>query len=199
MAIVKPLQELGRTIEQCAGLDIARQVMAGSETLKDSSKLPKVATWMQGAMERLDSLVDEGTRAQIMIQCGQNCALMNKGVIEKARARRRKYPNDDAYIDAEQQNPPPGSRVVREGDTLYQYYTPRSFTHPMRCYCSLWKGLPADQTTSLTYCHCSQGFVQKVWESVLERPFTVEVVGSCITGEEECKFVLHLEPRPVNS
>lgn len=189
------IEEIGRRIEQQAGPEIARQVMAGSDTIKDSSRPPKVAAWMKGAMERFDTLVDEGTRSQIMIECGYNCALVNKGTIEKTKVRRRKYATEEAFLEAEAQNPPPGTRLVLDGDTLIQYYTPRLFTHPMRCYCSLWRGLPDDQQTSLTYCHCSQGFVQKYWEGVLGRPTPVEVVESCITGAEECKFVIHLKPQ----
>jgi hypothetical protein len=145
-------------------------------------------------MERLDRLTDEETRSQIMIACGYNCALINKGTIEKTKARRRKFDTEEAFIEAEIGNPPPGTRLALEGDTLIQYYTPHQFTHPMRCYCSLWWGLPDGQHTSLTYCHCSQGFVQKYWEGVLGRPTPVEVVESCITGAEECKFVIHLKP-----
>lgn len=191
---VGPIQEIGRTIEQQAGPDVARQVMEGSDAITDSSKPPKVAAWMKGAMERLDTLVNEDTRQQIMIQCGYNCTRVNKGAIEKAQARRRKYPTEDAFLEAEQKNPSAGTRLSRDGDILYQYYTPRSFTHPMRCYCSLWRGLPDDQTTSATYCHCSQGFVQVLWESALGHPVTVDVVESVIAGADECKFVIHLKP-----
>ncbi len=193
--ILGQIEEIKRRVEQQAGPDVARQVMEGIETLKDSSRPPKVAAWMQGAMERLDRLTDAATRSQIMIECGYNCALVNHGTIEKTKARRRKFATEEAFLEAEAQTPPPGTRLVREGDTLIQYYTPHQFTHPMRCYCSLWRGLPDDQNTSLTYCHCSQGFVEKYWEAVLGRPTPVEVVESCLTGAEECKFVIQLKPQ----
>jgi len=192
--ILGQIEEIRRRIEAQAGPEVTRQVMEGIETLKDSSRPPKVAAWMQGAIERLDRLADEETRSQIMIECGYNCALINKGTIEKTKVRRRKFATEEAFLEAEALNPPPGTRLVRDGDTLIQYYTPHQFTHPMRCYCSLWRGLPDDQNTSPTYCHCSQGFVQKYWEGVLGRPVPVEVVESCLTGAAECKFVIQLKP-----
>lgn len=187
-----PIREIGENVERFAGADAREQVMEGSERIGDSSKPEKVALWTKGAMERLDALVDEGTRNQIMVQCGYNCAMMNKGPIEKAKARRRKYATVDEFLEAEQRKPPAGTRLVREGDVLYQFYTPHSYTHPMRCYCSLLRGLPEEETASLTYCQCSRGFVQKYWESVLERPVEVEILESCVSGAQECKFVIHL-------
>lgn len=189
---VAQIQEIGQTVERLAGEEIAQQVMAGSEAIKASTKPPKVAAWVKGAMERLDTLTAEPVRAQIMIECGYNCAIANGGVIQRAQARRRKFATNEAFLEAEQQNPPAGTRLVLDGNTLYQYYMPRAFRHPMRCYCSLLRGLPDDQTTSLTYCYCSQGFVQKYWEGVLEQPVSVEIVESAVSGADECKFVIHL-------
>jgi hypothetical protein len=184
--------EIGENVECLAGEDVRKKVMLGSEQIIASSKPEKVAEWVKCAMERLDSLVDVDTRNQIMMHCGANCARANKSPIEKARARRKKHKTEDAFLDAEQQNPPAGTRLTREGNVLYQFYTPRSFTRPMRCYCSLLRGLPDGETVSPTYCQCSRGFVRKYWESVLERPVSVDLVRSCVSGAEECEFIIRL-------
>jgi len=60
----------------------------------------------------------------------------------------------------------------------------------MRCYCSLFRGLPDNETVSSTYCYCSKGFVKRFWEDVLERPVQVDIVQSAISGASECKFVI---------
>jgi hypothetical protein len=186
------IREIEGNVERFAGADVREQVMEGSEGITDSSKPAKVALWVKDAVERLDALVDEGTRNQIMMQCGYNCAMMNSGPIERAKARRRKHVTVDEFLEAEQRKPPAGTRLVREGDVLYQFYTPHSYTHPMRCYCSLLRGLPEGETASLTYCQCSRGFVQKYWEGVLERPVEVEILESSVSGAQECKFVIRL-------
>jgi hypothetical protein len=100
--------------------------------------------------------------------------------------------NADEFLEAEQKKPMTGTRLVREGNVLYQFYTPRAFTRPMRCYCGLLRGLPDGATVSKTYCHCSKGFVKKFWESVLERPVKVELIQSAVSGADECKFAIHL-------
>jgi hypothetical protein len=186
------LDTIQENIEALAGEATGQAVMQGREALKDSSKPEKVAAWMQGAMARLDGLVDAEARGAIMTHCGHNCARINASAIQRGVKRRAKYPTLEAYLAAEEADPSAGTRLERAGDVIYQYYTPRAFTHPMRCYCSLWRGLPDDQTTSLTYCQCSRGFVEKFWEAVVGAPVRVELLASAISGADECKFAIHL-------
>ncbi len=187
------IKEIGGNVERFAGKRVREKVMEGSEqiTSRGASK-GKTAEWVKGAMEKLDELVDEKTRFQIMENCGYKCSMINNGVIERAKARRKKYRSMDDFLMAEQKHPITGTRLERIGNTLYQYYTPQSFTRPMRCYCALLRGLPADEKVSITYCHCSQGFVGKLWEKVLERPVKVDLIQSVVTGAHECKFEVHI-------
>jgi hypothetical protein len=186
------IREIGANVERVAGEKVRQEVLAGSERLTASSRPEEVARWVQGAMERLDALVDPEARNQIMLACGHNCARVNKRPLEQARARRARYASLDEFLAAEQRKSPAGMRLVREGDVVYQFYTPQTFSRPMRCYCSLLRGLPADETVSLTYCQCSRGFMQEYWEGILERPVQVDLVESCMSGAAECKFVIHL-------
>jgi len=186
------IKELGRNLDRFAGETISKKVMEGSEKITASSGKKEVAEWVKGAMDRLDKLVDEKTRIQVMENCGYNCALVNKRMIEKAKARRKKYKTTGEFLEAEQRNPMKGTKLLREGNILYQSYTPQLFTKLMRCYCSLLRGLPADEKISLTYCHCSKGFVKKFWENVLEKPVKVELIQSVVSGAPECKFAIHM-------
>jgi len=85
-----------------------------------------------------------------------------------------------------------GTRLERQGNIVYQFYTPQSYTRPVRCYCGLLRGLPDDETVSLTYCHCSKGFVERVWEAVVGRHVKVELLQSVVHRDKECKFAIHL-------
>jgi len=189
---VSQIIEIGESVECLAGRDVRKKVMQNGARITASTKPEKVSEWVKGAMERLDSLVDPDTRNKIMMHCGANCAAANKRMVGAARARRKKHKTVDAFLDAEQKHPPAGTRLVREGGALRQFYTPRSFTRPMRCYCSLLRGLPESEAVSSTYCQCSRGFVRKYWESVLERPVSVDLVKSCVSGADECEFLIRL-------
>lgn len=179
-------------LEQFVGKSISLKVMEGSEQITEKTDKKKVAKLIKDAMERLDALVDEETRVRVMQNCGYNCAKKNGKVIERAVARRKKYACMDDFLEAEVQNPMKGTKLAREGGIIYQFYTLQTFSRPMRCYCSLFRGLAAEDTVSLTYCNCSKGFVEKYWEAVLQKPVKVDLLQSAISGAKECKFAIHL-------
>lgn len=182
------LVALGKIIEQAAGEEVAKKVMEGSESILEKTDAKKKASWMKGAIEKLDKLLDEATRFRIMENCGYNCARINKRAIKEAVTRRKKFKTADEFIEAEQKNPTKGTRLSREGNVLYQYYTPQSYG--VRCYCEMVAA--AEGKVSPTYCHCSKGFVKTLWEAVLERPVDVEFIQSVISGANECKFAIHI-------
>jgi hypothetical protein len=186
------LKAMDRCIANLAGERIAENVMEGREQISRTTDKKRMAEWVKNAIGKLDASVDEKTKFQIMESCGRNCAEVNKSVIERAKARRRKHKSVEEFLKAEQEKPAKGTRLVREDDVLYQVYTPHAFTRPMRCYCSLLRGLPVGEKTSRTYCHCAKGFVRKLWEDVLERPVKVDLVQSAMSGADECKFAIHL-------
>jgi hypothetical protein len=185
-----------KSIEHCidlfSGEAIRKSVMEGSNKITEKTDRKKIALFVEKAMERLDATVDEETRFKIMENCGYACAEVNRKSVERFAARRRKFKTLDEFLEAEQRKPSIGTRLERHGDIVYQFYTPQSFTRPVRCYCGLLGGLPADEKVSLTYCHCSKGFVEKVWEAILGKPVKVELLQSVISGAKECKFVVHL-------
>lgn len=188
---IEPIKEIERNIGRIAGEEERERVMEGFEGLSGASR-EAVARWVKGAMDRLDSIVDEETRTRIMVSCGHSCAAMNSSVIDDAKARRKRYDSIDDFLDAEMLNPERGTRLAREGSVLIQYYAPHTYAEGVRCYCSLVSALPADETISLTYCNCAKGFVERFWEGVLERPVSVELVRSRMSGAEECEFTIFL-------
>jgi hypothetical protein len=181
-----------KNVEHYAGKDVSKKVMEGSEEITEKTDKKKIALWTKGAMDRLDASVDKPTRIKIMNNCGANCAEINKRVIEKAVARRKKFQTNEAFLKAEQEKPQKGTKLVWDGRQLFQIYTPQAFSHPMRCYCGLIRALPTDIQMSSAYCHCAEGFVKKYWETVLEQPVAVRVVESAVSGASDCKFEIRL-------
>jgi len=192
MAKLGVLIAMENCLVQVVGKSVAAKVMEGSEQITEKTDKKKVAQWAKEAMERLDASVDEKSRMRVMQNCGYNCAKKNHMVIERALKRRRKYASTDDFLEAEQKNPMKGTKLTREGGILYQSYTPQAFATPMRCYCSLFRGFPTEDTVSLTYCNCSRGFVEKYWEALLQNPVKVDLLQSAISGAKECKFTIHL-------
>jgi hypothetical protein len=63
------LSKLSQCLDELAGEEIRKGVMAGSERLSAHSNREHVIAWSQQAMEKLDSLVDRNKRKLIMTGC----------------------------------------------------------------------------------------------------------------------------------
>lgn len=63
------LAKFARGLDQHAGETIRQEVMQGSEGLSSASSRAEVIRWSQGAMERLQALVDEEAGRAIMAGC----------------------------------------------------------------------------------------------------------------------------------
>lgn len=185
------LTALRENLERFTGPEVREQVMQGSQEITTSTNPVKIARWMKNAVEKLEELVDEETCSQVLLYCGYHCAKVHK-IASQARKHRRKYPALEEYLEAGLCNPARGTRMERQGDIIYQYYTPQSLSRPVRCYCSLLRKLPEGENAPLAFCQCSRGFAQKVWEAVLGRPVQIEILESCAAGARECKFAIHL-------
>lgn len=189
---LRAIDNLRRSLERSETDEVREKVLKGSERLDEGADPAQVARWVQGAMKRLDDAVGKRARSRIMEECGAACAQANHGTIDRVIAKRKKYGNLEEFLEAEKDTLLPGMRLEKKGRSLYQYYMPRSFGRAGRCFCSLISGLPPDQTISPTYCQCSKGFAQKMWERVLGRPVKIEVLETVLTGAAECKFRVYL-------
>lgn len=63
------LEKFSRCLGAVAGDDIREEVMKGSEGLSGGSDREEVFEWTRGAMEKLDSLLDEEKRRDVMAGC----------------------------------------------------------------------------------------------------------------------------------
>lgn len=63
------LAKLHRGLREKAGQEVADAVLEGAEGLSSESEGLEVIEWTCGAMERLDNLLDEGTRNEVLADC----------------------------------------------------------------------------------------------------------------------------------
>jgi hypothetical protein len=185
------IKQFGMTISEYASDEVRSQVFEGSERLNKCSRT-EISTWLRGAMERFDRLVDEKIRYKIMEDCGHNCAAVNKRTMDQMRRKREEFGSLEEFIDYEVRNPSKIQRIERDGGHIFQVYSPKDFGKGWRCFCALWSEMPTEEETSTTWCQCSRAFVQKVWEMYTGKPVRVELVESSISGATECIFEIHL-------
>ena len=78
------LNKLSHCLTEIAGEDIRAQVMAGSDDLSPTSSPGEVIAWNQTAMARLEALLDEESRHEVMTGCA--CQYPKSGLQEAKRA-----------------------------------------------------------------------------------------------------------------
>jgi hypothetical protein len=124
---------------------------------------------------------------------GVRAQLRNHRAIETFQKRSAQHISLDAFLNAETKSSMKGTRLWREKGAIVQAYCPSEYTRPMRCYCALVNGLPANKTMSATYCQCSRAFVQQMWEESLGRPVSVTLLKSAVAGAKECHFQINFK------
>jgi hypothetical protein len=135
---------------------------------------------IQGMMDVLDTQVDEETRWAIMEACGRRC--IGASTLEKARRLQMEAQDLDDLLSRLNAAHLGGGHLQREGDVIHAAYD--------RCYCG--SVSKTRQPFSSTYCHCSCGWYQQLFESLLGRPVEVELLGSIIQGDERCRFLIRV-------
>ncbi|HEX2950361.1 MAG TPA: DUF6144 family protein [Armatimonadota bacterium] len=169
------IEIMKEAIEQHAGEAVCREVMQGSE----SATTPvKRASWVKGAMERLDSLADESTRMAVMAQCGQQCAW--RGYAKKIAGVKKTARTFAELLDGIAQF----WHIELGEDVIYLMYP--------QCYCGMVSA--AKEPISSTYCLCSREFLVQAFSVGLGRNVQVDIVHTIMQGAPECRFAVHISP-----
>jgi hypothetical protein len=185
------LSEFCGSIRQEVGSELSDLILEGHET-QDEDKKENLRNWLMGVLVRFDANVGLDTRIKIMKRMGYACAIQHNAHID-AKAKRDRFGTLDEYIAHEEENPYPAYFIKREGDKVVVTYLPKAMG--IRCFCGPWSEFEVESKTSLTYCYCSAGHVEYIWWHVIGKPIQVDLVCSCISGDNSCKFIVNLEPK----
>jgi predicted hydrocarbon binding protein len=134
------------------------------------------ARCLKGMMNALDQAVDEPTRQAIMQACGRQC--IGASALDKARTLAKTTANLDDLLEKLNEVHLGGGHLRREGDVIHAAYD--------HCYCG--SVSKTKEPISSTYCHCSCGWFRQLFETLLERSVTVELISSIVQGDEKCQF-----------
>lgn len=127
-------------------------------------------------MAALDQAVDEVTRQAIMQACGRAC--LGASTLERARRLARGAEDIDDLLAQMNAAHLGGGHLRREGDVIHAAYD--------RCYCGSVSKTRAP--ISPTYCQCSCGWFQQLFEGLLGQPVEVVLDRSVIRGAPRCEF-----------
>ncbi len=202
------LESLSENLDRYVGKNIRKKVMQGSERLTGDIPPKEKARWFKGAMERLDTLVDEKDRKTIMM-----CSCPDRFPKKRIKFLRKKYlelgsidalfpvmNEDTSWYGLSWYEYP-----VRKGNVIYVTkipYNPKGVKAAENdeekrlsyCHCPIMKSLlKAGENISPTFCYCGAGWYKQLWEGILEKPIEkIDMLKSVCSGDDSCEFAIHL-------
>jgi hypothetical protein len=201
------LAALGEGLAQYAGDEVRGRVMAGVEEITLETPPPERAAWVAGALERLEAEVtDEATRSKIMQCCSDRFPTRR---IAQMKAEYERLGSIDALLAVMHMDRSVGGyswycQQVRVGSIIYTTKDPvdregyRNAATPLErrmaaCFCGLVKDrMRTGEPVPFTHCYCGAGWFHQLWEGILGRPVTVEILTSALQGDDICTFAVHL-------
>ncbi len=100
-----------------------------------------------------------------------------------------------------------GLAGVRKGNTIiatkipksgclveYMKETDKEKRRALYCHCPRVRDIMnmPNARLSSTYCYCGAGFYKGIWEEILQKPVTVEVLETVMKGDDVCEIAIHL-------
>jgi hypothetical protein len=166
---------------------VAEQLASLCELYADAKTPLQKARYVEDLMDVLDRQVDKETRYGLMNACGQRC--IGSSTLKKAVKLQKNAADLDALLDDLNKHHIGGGHLIRHGDVIHASYD--------RCYCGSVN--KANTSFSATYCQCSCGWYQKLFETFLTKSVIVELLGSIIQGDERCDFRIYIGDSDITS
>ena len=147
-------------------------------------KSDEKALWWNNAVETLESEVGTDKAIEVMRACGSKCC--GKGQRKTAKRLMNESSSLEAFIE----------RInvyeVKEGELEYKLLNGNTIiAKHNRCFCGQVKKTK-EPFKNTTYCQCSVEFNKQFFEAALEKPVTVELKQSIITGGDCCEFEIKI-------
>lgn len=200
---------LSEGLDRVAGPEVRHRVLGGAPCPAASGTGEHWAAWVGEALGRLDIAVpDHGLRREVVKGCAHRFPDWR---IEHMRARYQELGSLDALLvemrlDQTVQGQSWYESPVRVGDTIFVTKDPvdqegwkeapdAAARQAAYCHCSLVAhARHAGVTLSASHCFCGSGWYDQLWEGILGRPVSVEVLQSILKGDDCCTFAIHLPP-----
>jgi len=152
-----------------------------------NEKMDFTQKWVKRFFDILDQQIDEKTRKKLMLANGAACA---KGAYGEITTSKPASPEEIDKTIALWQQKLGKENIYRQDNTVYFNYVGNSKGLKISdgyCLCPVIENGPA--TLSPTYCQCSAGYVQYMFQRMITfKPVEVELLESLRGGGKACRF-----------
>lgn len=193
---------LAEGAEKVLGVEARQKLMQGVEAITPASTFDEYSAWIQGAIDRLDTLTDDSEKkCQVVSHCAHVFpqeridhlqAIYQSGAIDDVL--HEMYTDDFWY-----------EKPVRRGNVIYMRknpFNPEGYQNAATpaerrkayCHCSFvhpyLNELPAK--LSPTFCYCGAGWYRRLWEGITSQPVVIEHVETLLRGHDQCTLTITL-------
>jgi predicted hydrocarbon binding protein len=133
-------------------------------------------------VERLEKEVGKATAIRVMRACGAKCC----GPTQRKRAKQfmeESHSVEELLAKLNEAGIGGGRLTLKNKNTILGGYD--------RCYCGRVKRTKEPFPTD-TYCHCSTGWYQSLFEAAFDKPVEVTLKQSILQGADSCEFEIRL-------
>ncbi len=159
---------------------------AGPPVTPCGDRVVQGQTVLRRLMRQLDATLPKDARDRLMAGCGRAC-------FEDANGPRKDPPSPEQarqFVEKITSRVGPGNVRRAGGETIVRFEftrNPRGLqTADRYCLCPIMEDAPRD--VSPTYCQCSTGYVQEIFERGTGTPARVTVLDSVLRGGTSCVF-----------
>jgi hypothetical protein len=201
------LEAFAGGLSQCVDEPVAERILEGSEELADALDGRRAASWVQGAVARLDEAVsDERARACVLNACAHHYIVQSGEVMaslweESGHDLRALLELVSAepllgstyWID--ESGPEPLLMIRRRPARMdaYEKAEDPAEKRYQACFCPLVRdALREGKPVSRTFCHCSGGWYVQEWAIVFGQDPEVALVETMLEGADACVFAVKI-------
>jgi hypothetical protein len=176
------LTRFKRCIDAEAGAAVSKKVIIKPEQFDETSNYAQRAEWISSAVQRLEKEVGKATAIKVMQACGMKCC----GPTQQKRAKQfmeESHSVEELLAKLNAAGIGGGRLKLKNNSTISGGYD--------WCYCGRVKHTKKPFPTD-TYCHCSTGWYQSLFEAAFGKPVEVTLKQSILQGAESCEFEIRL-------
>ena len=172
--------------------ELEKRMVKATET-PPSRVAEKARVWLKDLMDNMDTILEHGTKIELMNACGRSCYVNAFGVASEKAVSPQLAEAWMKYLrDA-------GFEIQENGSATVVYFGwKRDHQNPSTglilkdgyCMCELAESIP--KGLSPTFCNCSAGYIGEMFRRYLGKTVRVEIVETLITGGSECRFKVEI-------
>ncbi|MCX7425927.1 MAG: DUF6144 family protein [Planctomycetia bacterium] len=171
-----------RCIDAETSAAVSKKVIVKPEQFDETSNYARKAQWITSAVGRLEKEVGKATAIKVMRACGAKCC----GPAQRKRAKQfmeESHSVEELLAKLNGAGIGGGRLTLKNKNTILGGYD--------RCYCGRVKQTKEPFPTD-TYCHCSTGWYQSLFEAAFDKPVEVTLKQSILQGADSCEFEIRL-------